>query len=100
MKGILKHFVKDQIRHENFLEVLRQSTKATTATLRMFRSHYHRISTVEITKRCLTSLDDKRVVQDDGIHTLAYGHHALTDHLVDDAATFPKTNNQRSAALH
>ena len=100
VKGILKHFVKDQIRHENFLDVLRQSTRATTATLRMFRSRYHRISTVEITKRCLTSLDDKRVVQDDGIHTLAYGHHALTDHLVDDAATFPKTNNHRSAALH
>ena len=37
-------------------------------------SHCHKFFTEEFNKIALSSDDDKRVIMDDGIHTLAYGH--------------------------
>ena len=41
--------------------------------MNVIRSHCYEIYTDEINKIALSSDDDKRVVMDDGIQTLAYG---------------------------
>ena len=42
--------------------------------MNVIQSHCHSIYTEEINKISLSSDDDKRVIMDDEIHTLAYGH--------------------------
>ena len=76
-KGIKKHYVKKHLRHHSFLNVLKNVTSTTNAKFRIFRSTNHVINTVEINKLCLTALDDKRYILEDGERTLAYGHHSL-----------------------
>ena len=77
VKGIKKHFVKKNVRHNDFLAVLKQKKSHTKATFRNFRSTNHVLQTLEMTKLCLCAFDDKRYILDDGVHTLAYGHYRL-----------------------
>ena len=76
LKGIMKTYVKKHIRHLAFLKTLR-SKKCTSAEFRAFRSENHTIKTVQISKICLSAFDDKRYIQNDGIHSLAYGHRSI-----------------------
>ena len=76
-KGIQKHYVKKHVRHEQFLDVLRNVTTSTMSKFRVFRSTNHIIITVEINKLFLCAFDDKRYILDDGVHTLAYGHYSI-----------------------
>jgi len=76
-KGIKKHYVRKRVQHQSFLDVLRNSSYTTNAKFRLFRSTNHVVSTAEITKLCLSALDDKRYIMSDGMHTLAYGHYLL-----------------------
>ena len=76
-KGIKKNYVKNTIRHESFLKVLRNSTKTTTARFRTFRSTNHVVNTIEMTKLCLSGFDDKRYLLENGTSTLAYGHRKI-----------------------
>jgi len=78
VKGVQKHYVRKNVRHSNFLNVLRKVEKNMTCKFRGFRSTNHVVNTVEISKLCLCAFDDKRYVLEDGIHTLAYGHRSLT----------------------
>ena len=43
----------------------------------VIQSHKHDIYTEEINKIALSAEDDKRVVLEDGVETLAHGHHRL-----------------------
>jgi len=43
----------------------------------VIRSHMHDVYTEEVNKVALSAEDDKRVIMEDGIHTLAYGHYSL-----------------------
>ena len=43
----------------------------------VFRSRNHDIYTEKVTKIALSTDDDKRVITDDGIHTLAHGHNRI-----------------------
>ena len=45
--------------------------------MNVIRSHLHDVYTGEINKVALSAEDDKRVIMEDGIHTLAYGHYSL-----------------------
>jgi hypothetical protein len=45
--------------------------------MNVIRSDKHEVYTEEINKIALSADDDKRVIMDDGIHTLAYGHYKL-----------------------
>ena len=72
-KGIKKSYIKKNIRHRQFLDVLRHQ-KPTESQFRAFRSRNHVLQTVELRKICLNAFDDKRYILDDGIQTLAYGH--------------------------
>ena len=40
-------------------------------------NNLHDLYTEEVNKVALSSEDDKRVIMEDGIHTLAYGHYSL-----------------------
>ena len=42
--------------------------------MNVIRSHRHELFTEEIKKIALSANDDKRVILEDGIHTLAHGH--------------------------
>jgi hypothetical protein len=75
-KGIKKGFVKQNVKHDMFLDALRNKT-TTTARFHSFQSKNHSIRTVEITKACLSAYDDKRYILDDGMTTLAYGHYKI-----------------------
>ena len=77
VKGVQKHYVRKNVRHENFVEVLRNITRSTTCRFYVFKSTNHRVNTVEIANLCLCAFDDKRYILDDGVHTRAYGHHLL-----------------------
>ena len=75
-KGINRSYVKNHVRHEMYLHTLR--TKAITrASFRRFSSKLHCVKTVNIDKICLNAFDDKRYILDDGVSTLAYGHHRI-----------------------
>ena len=76
-KGIQKHYVRKHVRHENFFEVLRKTLRNTTAKFCAIRSTNYEVNTVEVTKLCLCSFDDKRYILDDGVRTLAYGHNSI-----------------------
>ena len=45
--------------------------------MNVIRSHKHEIFTEEINKVALSGDDDKRIILEDKIHTLAYGHYSL-----------------------
>jgi len=76
IKGIKKNYSKKHVQHESFLNVLRNASRTTNATFRIFRSTNHILNTLEISKTCLSAVDDKRYILEDGIRTLAYGHYS------------------------
>jgi len=45
--------------------------------MNVIRSHVHDVYTEEANKVALSAEDDKRVIMEDGIYTLAYGHYRL-----------------------
>ena len=75
-KGIKKNVVKKSITHENYKECL-FTKREQSRTMNVIRSHQHDIFTEEINKVALSVNDDKRVIMEDGIHTLSYGHYLL-----------------------
>jgi len=78
---VQKHYVRKRVRHEHFVRVLRNVNAclngelSVLSTFRSFKSTNHVMNTVEISKLCLCAFDDKRHIEDDGVHTLAYGHY-------------------------
>ena len=52
----------------------------TTQIVQMnsIRSDHHKLFTYNINKIGLSAFDDKRFILDDGITTLAHGHHRIT----------------------
>ena len=45
--------------------------------MNVIRSHSHEIYTEEINKVALSADDDKRIILEDGVSTLAYGHYKI-----------------------
>ena len=72
-KGIKKSYIKKNVRHQQFLKVLRHQ-RPTKSQFCAFRSTNHVLQTLEINKTCLNAFDDKRYILEDGVKTLAYGH--------------------------
>jgi len=77
VKGVQKHYVKKHVRHSHFIDVLRNSQKTIMSKFHIIQSRKHNVRTVRVNKLCLCALDDKRYIQEDGEHTLAYGHRLL-----------------------
>ena len=74
-KGTKKNTVKS-ISHEDFVRVL-QGEKFPPMKNISIRSHLHEIFTEQMWKVALSAEDDKRIVMEDGIQTLAIGHWRL-----------------------
>ena len=77
VKGIQQRYVKKHVQHQSFVQILKNTSQTTTAKFRTFKSTNHVLNTIEMTKLCLSAMDDKRYVLDDGERTLDYGHHSL-----------------------
>ena len=75
-KGVKKKVVEQTITHDDYKNCLK-SREHQFRKMNVFRSHLHDIYTEEVNKVALSADDDKRVIMDDGIHTLAYGHSRL-----------------------
>ena len=74
-KGVKKAVVKKTITHDDYKDCLFNGAEQLRR-MRVIRSYKHEVYTEEVNKIALSPDDDKRVVQDDCIHTLAHGHHA------------------------
>ena len=72
-KGIKKSVVKSNITFENYKETLFGRTKMLRK-MNVIRSHKHEIYSEEVNKVALSGDDDKRIVMEDRIRTMAYGH--------------------------
>ena len=72
-KGIKKYVIKNNISFKNYKDCLFKNIQFRRK-MNVFRSHGHDVYSVEINKVALSANDDKRVVLQDGIHTLAHGH--------------------------
>jgi hypothetical protein len=73
-KGIKRNVVKTQITHDDYKNCLFDNT-IFYRKMNVIRSHRHEVYTEEVNKIALSANDDKRVIMDDGIHTLALGHY-------------------------
>lgn len=72
-KGIKKPVVKRRIKFEDYKKCLFSVTEQLRK-MNVIRSHMYEVYTEKINKIALSANDDKRIILDDGIHTLAYGH--------------------------
>ena len=75
-KGVKKQVVESSITHEDYKTCLRTG-KEQLRKQNILRSYDHEIFTEEVNKIALSSIDDKRYILDDGIHTLAWGHYRI-----------------------
>ena len=75
-KGVKKYVVKKRITHDDYKDCL-LTKREQLRKMNVFRSYHHDIYSMEVNKIALSADDDKRVILDDGIHTLAYGHYSL-----------------------
>jgi len=75
-KGVKKNVVKKGITHEDFLNCL-FTNKEQMKTMNIIRSRFHNVGlfTETVNKVALSANDDKRVVMEDKISTLAIGHY-------------------------
>ena len=70
---VKKCVVKNILRHETYKSVLINKLQRKDQQS-MIRSINNELYTIQQSKISLSCFDDKRWIQDDGIHTLAYGH--------------------------
>ena len=75
-KGIKKDFIKKDIKHENYKDVL-FNNKQVYHKMKTIRSKRHQLGSYEINKISPSSLDDKRYLYDNGICSYAYGHYEI-----------------------
>ena len=75
-KGVKKQVVESSITHEDYKTCLRTG-KEQLRKQNILRSYEHEVFTEEINKIALSSIDDKRYILGDGIHTLAWGHYKI-----------------------
>ena len=74
-KGVKKYVIKNQITIEDYKECLFSKTPQLR-TMNTIRSRQHNVGSERINKTALSAYDDKRIILEDGIHTLAIGHKA------------------------
>ena len=72
-KGVKKGVVKKEITLEDYKNCL-FTKQEQQRTMNTFRSRKHNICTESITKTALSANDDKRIILEDGINTMAIGH--------------------------
>lgn len=75
-KGVVKQIAK-KLKKEHYMSCLEDREMKIVRHQRTFRSDHHQIYNETTTKTALNGNDNKRVILEDGIETLAYGHYLL-----------------------
>ena len=75
-KGVKRSVVKKDISHENYRDCL-FSEKPQMRKMNVTRSQGHEIFSETLNKIALSANDDKRIILEDKISTLAYGHYKI-----------------------
>lgn len=75
-KGIKKQYIIKNLKFEHYYNSLFRGV-VYNATFNTIRSYNHNLYSVTVTKKSLSARDDKRVILQDNIHTLPYGHYSL-----------------------
>jgi len=75
-KGVKKNVVENTITHDDNKNCALYH-KEQMRKMNLIRSHLHDVYSEEVNKVALSPKDDKRVIMEDEIHTLAYGHYRL-----------------------
>ena len=75
-KGVKKGVVKKEITLDDYKSCL-FTKEDQERTMNAIRSRKHNIHTESITKIALSANDDKRIILEDGINTLALGHYKI-----------------------
>ena len=78
-KGVKQSVVKNEITFEDYKDCLfgGLADGKQMRTMNVIRSHRHGVYTEQVNKIALSAEDDKRVVLEDCVHTLAHGHYSL-----------------------
>ena len=71
-----KAVIKKHISFDDYKECL-FSKKPQMRKMNVIRSHQHEIFSETVNKIALSANDDKRIIMDDGISTLAFGNKIL-----------------------
>ena len=77
-KGVKKNVVAKSITQKDYKDCLFNDNDHLWR-MNVIRSHSHEIYTEEVDKVALSAGDDKRVVLENGIDTMAYRHYKLKD---------------------
>ena len=72
-KGIKKSVIKKDISHKDYYDCLFKDVQLR-CKMNVIWSRGHNVHSEEANKIALSANDDKRVILEDGIHTLAHGH--------------------------
>lgn len=77
-KGIKKMYIMKKMKFEHYYNCLfrRREYSASFNTIRSFN---HNVYSITVKKKSLSAKDDKRVILNNNIHTLPYGHYSLTE---------------------
>ena len=74
-KGVKKNVVRDKIMFDDYSRDCLFGGEQQHRTMNTFRSRQHNIYTERINKIALSASDDKRVICEDGVRTLAHRHY-------------------------
>ena len=72
-KGIKESVKEQELRHENFKDVLFNG-KQMSHTMRVIKSKEHQVGSYVLNKTSLSCFDDKRYILSNGVTSYAYGH--------------------------
>jgi len=75
-KGITKAVIKNSITHEDYKDCLFTRVEQLRS-MNVIRSHLHEVYSEQVNKIALSCDDDERIIQRDGISTLAHGHYKV-----------------------
>ena len=75
-KGIKKNVIKDNIKHEDYKNVL-LNNEQLHHKIKTLRSQKHRLASYEINKVSLSCFDDKCYIHDNGSSIYSYGHYNI-----------------------
>ena len=75
-KGVKKNVIKKNITHEDYKNCL-FNEEIVEKDMNIIRHKKHNLYTETITKVALSANDDKRIILEDEINILAYGHYRL-----------------------
>jgi len=76
-KGVKQKVLEKSITFKDFKRCLKNRDISISRSQTSFKSSNHVINTITVNKVALSANDDKRVILNDGINTLAYGHYKI-----------------------